>query len=321
MARDFFNRNIRRVTILVRYNNLFMGLAWPIIFAIWGMKKQALKEKVLKVSVMYILAGSLIFLFKFLPEMFIQHSGVDVSGRLLGAKLFSVFFQRLVHVFIGIDWGLIYTAPFLLIGLIYLYCLRSEKIVPFQGLSVLLLVNLGIIMQWMTQGGWYGYRYFIFIAFPLASYPFALFLENFTSRFGRYFWIVIGIIFLFPFLSMVCFEGNNSNLTLSIVNQYFDVTGWGNNTYQFEVWKTAVLQSKGIATSAWGVFSYIRYLFLLLLNREDIMPYQIYFAYSGILLKHFFQTLIILSIPFIFYGVLFYKKRFSLKKEKKSQGG
>jgi len=44
------------------------------------------------------------------------------------------------------------------------------------------------------------------------------------------------------------------------------------------------------------------------------MPYQIYFAYVGTSLKHFFQTGIILSMPFIFYGIVFYRQRFDLKK-------
>ncbi|HPN88771.1 MAG TPA: hypothetical protein PLH56_05490, partial [Candidatus Omnitrophota bacterium] len=146
------------LTILVRYNNIFMALAWPVIFAIWGMKEYSIKEKALRVSVIYFMAALLIIFFKFLPEMFVTVSGVDVSDRLLGAKLFSVFFQRLGHIFIGLDWGLIYTAPFLLIGLICLCFIHRATIVPFRWLSLLLLVNFAIIMQWMTQGGWYGYR-------------------------------------------------------------------------------------------------------------------------------------------------------------------
>ncbi len=223
--------------MLVRFNFIFMALSWPILLTFTSLSTKSSKQKIWSILTMYLIAGAIILLFTACSEKGLSSVMTDVvKDKLMISNSLPLICQRIWHILVGIDWGLLYTAPFLLIGLAYSFFIQTEAAKALRWITPLLLINLWVVIQWMTQGSWYGYRYIIFSAFPLLVYPFALFIDRFAKQWGWKFWIGVMIIAVFPTASMICFE-NSPNLNLHVTPQYFGVSGWGNNTYQLEVWK------------------------------------------------------------------------------------
>lgn len=282
---------------LVRLNDVMMILIWPLV--LFGMSK--------KVLISYGIAGALVLGFYVLPVYF-SHSHVygDLGRQTLLVFNSPVFyFQRLRHILTGIDWGLIYTAPFVLIALasaVFIkYPLRRMIL-----LSILpLLVNLYVIICWRVHGGWYGYRYFVPVAAPLFIYPLALLLSWAGKRWSRQTVLIISLIIgVMPLLSMLAFEGNSSSLTLTNTMEYFGMTDWANNAYQINVWKTLVEQplSFGVAVFKGGPL-YIVYCLNVLMHHQGALLARVKDQYPSFSCITFFRTLFIYCLPFLLWMV------------------
>ena len=194
--------------------------------------------------------------------------------RLLHFYPFIFYVQRIWFIVTGIDWGLIYTAPFILIALgsaVFLkYPLRRVIL-----LSLLpLLMNLYLVICWKSQAGWYGYRYFVPLAVPLFIYPLALILEKADNAFGRRkVLIAVLLISVVPVLSMLAFEGNSSGLTLTNAMEYFGEADWGNNTYQWNIWKMLIKQPVALMGVIFkGGAVYVVYCLKVLMQRRYCSP-------------------------------------------------
>ena len=224
---------------IVRYNNIVSAVIWPIVL-FGGRLKELSKLKFLqKLAIVYISAFFLIVIFKALPNYYNHHVGyIGYYDMLTRVEPLSFYVKRLAHILAGIDFGLIYTAPFIFVALISFFV---KDFSPKNRLFVCLvpmLINLYGVVILKTQGCWYGYRYLIASLMPLLVYPLAFILQKAENDYGYKTNIFLGIIAIFPLLSMLCFEGNGTNLTLKDITQYFGRAGYGNNTYQVEVWKT-----------------------------------------------------------------------------------
>jgi hypothetical protein len=78
------------------------------------------------------------------------------------------YLERLWHVFFGKDWGLAVSAPLMLAGLIGLRYVNPMLRLHLLPAVAALSVNLFMIINWGTNGSFYGYRYLVFAALPLS---------------------------------------------------------------------------------------------------------------------------------------------------------
>ncbi len=192
---------------LVRYNNFLFAVLWPLVLVWDGPAAWQRKHFWKRIQVVGLTAAAVICAFKVIPDYLNHHIGYPLD-RFTEVNALSFYFQRLWHILYGPDWGLVYTAPFLLIGLVFL-CFSShvELRKKFFVCSLPLLVNLYGVIMYKTQGCSYGYRYIVPAAIPLFIYPFAVFLQKILGKYSRKALILLALVAVPPFLSMVCYGG------------------------------------------------------------------------------------------------------------------
>ncbi|MBF0511807.1 MAG: hypothetical protein HQL13_05695 [Candidatus Omnitrophica bacterium] len=292
------------LTILTRFNDVFLGMAWPIILVVYGLPHANLKKKITSLAAMYVIMGLMILYFYVFPKLAVTHDPVFMGDRLLIGHPLGLYIKRIFHILFGQDWGLIFTAPFILIALGGLVTIKTALIKPLRWLSCFLVINFWIIIQWMTQGGWYGYRYFIFTAFVILAYPFAYLLDLAYKRWGKRIILPISLIALFPLLSMICFEGVTPDFSLHNCMQYFGVEGWGNNTYQRAIWDIIINSPIDfIEAIGKGGPTYFLNLILIAFHKTSILPMEVWLPYLSITWEMFYKSMLIYVTPFSLWGI------------------
>ncbi len=286
---------------LVRLNDFLIALLWPII--ILSSKRLCPQKgdfwKI--IALPYLVFISLVVIFKGIPAIGYYEGIISYT---LEVQSFWFYLKRIIHILLGIDWGLIYTAPFILIGLIVLVCktMPLKKRLLFCLIS--LVVNFYTIIAFKTQGGWYGYRYFISAAIPVLVFPLAFLLEKLKAKpIAKIGLIIIAIIAIFPLVSMLSFEGNSSNLTLSVIETN-GIPEWDNHTYQLQVWKTILFQPKEFFIVVFkGGLLYLIYLLALLFKAVKFLPSIVLEKYPDFQLTVLIKTFTLYLLPFFLYGL------------------
>ncbi|MBZ0165692.1 MAG: hypothetical protein K8I00_02715, partial [Candidatus Omnitrophica bacterium] len=232
---------------LVRYNNaVAMGVWWGVLFAQHNVWRNAARNKTVLIALTsFIVCMGIFFL---LPVLMYADTGYLTKFRYFFTPWWLAEYpQRIGNVLFGLSWGLIYSAPFILIGSWATLVGKQPEKKYLRWSMAAMLVNFHIIVTYAAQGGYYGYRYFIFSIIPLLVVPLVGWLKDMEGRYGKKFLAAVGLIALFPLFSMLCFEGNDSTLTQHIV-QLANGYGYSNHTYQWEVWKLLFTQPV-----AWGI--------------------------------------------------------------------
>jgi len=131
---------------LTRPNDIAFAFVWPFL----GMDYSKGVIHGLRQSwVGILLCAGLIMIFKIWPEAVNHmHPYAWASGHLETPMTFAVFIQRIVHIITGTDWGLIYTAPFLLVSLGGMFLLREPVFKRFSWLLLPMAVNFYVIITW-----------------------------------------------------------------------------------------------------------------------------------------------------------------------------
>ena len=169
--------------------------------------------------------------------------------------------------------------------------------------------------MWRTQGAWYGYRVLIASIAPLLVYPLAFILQIAENKFSKKVNIFFVGLSMLPLFSMLCFEGNNTNLTLSPVMEYFGRTSWGNNTYQLEVWKTLFFHPLQFLIAIFKAGPlYLVYLISMFLGVKKYLPGVVLEKYTIFQLSTLIKMLIVYLFPFAL--LLVYNKAYARKKVK-----
>jgi hypothetical protein len=139
-----------------RYNNFFMSAWFPVVAylrARWNRTGAAIAAGGFIVTFI-----ALVVVFKIWPTFYSPVEHYNVAGEIHFELLsFQYLAYRLAKLLIGWDWGLLWTAPFTLLGTVWLYWKNRDR--DLLLLSAPLLVNLVITLLFASQGGWYGYRY------------------------------------------------------------------------------------------------------------------------------------------------------------------
>lgn len=280
---------------LTRYNNLFMSLWFPVVTAIrarWNIGTAAKAAGAFLATF-----GALLLVFKIWPTFYspVEHYNVaaEIHFELLSFKYLG---YRFIKLLVGWDWGLLWTAPFTLLGTVWLYWKNRDRDVAL--LSAPLLVNLIITLLFASQGGWYGYRYLLFALTPFSAFGLAGFLDRFAEY--RSVRAALMLFSVFPVASMLCFEGNPEGLTLHIVQQD-GRSDWGNNTYQLEVWKALVHPKEFAQATLKGIPAYVAVMGLNVLGQRERVPAKLSEKYpQGFVLLTLERVLILLAVPCLF---------------------
>jgi hypothetical protein len=297
---------------LVRYNNVVMSAAWPVI--VWW---QSLRRKVSQNS-----RRALVFLGSFAAAGLVMIAAFKLLPTMLhGAESYTVnreihfdlltpryLIYRFLKLLFGIDWGLIWTAPFTLLGLGGLLASRGKKFEPLKLLLLPVLVNLFVVLLFASQGGWYGYRYLIFTLTPMCAFGLAGLIDKYWARKKlRY---ALFALALPPLLSMFAFEGNPTNLTLHIIPQD-GREDWGNLTYQLEVWKTFFLHPlQFVQVMLKGVPTLLAVTVFGILGKSHALPAVLGEKYpNGAQALTIVRTLTLCAVPFAVWGLARIPKR------------
>ncbi len=292
------------MTILVRTNNVFMALFWPMILFFNGIKDGKNISIWKKIILVYVLAVIMVFGLKIVPELLNPSGGYggDIKARLLTFEPIAFYFKRFVHILFGINWGLLYTAPFIVVAGLALFIQRYPLKHKLIWATLPMLINLYCVIAWRTQGGWYGYRYLIFALMPLLVIPLAHFIDQCKKRMSVWPWI-LSTVAVFPILSMVAFEASGGALHLSVADSGFGQSGWDNPHYQVKVWEIFLfypLEALHIVFDA-GVF-YILNILAKLVHAQHLLSAAMiknYLVFDwGVLIK----TMIVYALPFGLYG-------------------
>ncbi len=196
-----------------------------------------------------------------------------------------------------------FTAPFVIISSISLFLIKSKFRKALFLMSVPIAFNFCIfVLARGSHGSWYGYRYFIYAALHLLVKPMADFIKYMGSKHGKKIYYAIGLISVFPLLSMLCFEGNANNLTLHLSNQW---GGWNNSTYQFEIWKTIFFNPFEIGKAILkGGPLYVIYLISLPLGLDKHLPGIVLSKYSEFNAVVLIKSIVIFSLPLIMSSIV-----------------
>ncbi|MBF0485497.1 MAG: hypothetical protein HQL16_03175 [Candidatus Omnitrophica bacterium] len=292
---------------LVRYNNFFAALIWP--FALFCRNFSEFKTARFwrTMAVVCGAAGAVVFLFKILPDHYLHYQGYSSVGNiLLQLRPLTFYLKRAWHILFGVDWGLLYTAPFIFLGIAGLFLKDFTGRVRIFISLIPMCVTFYIMIVWGSQGCFYGYRLIMASIMPLLVFPLAYIFKKSDEKYGqkiRLFWMLIA---LFPVLSMLFFESGD-NLAL----QHDLNMGWTNHTFQLEVWKTAFGHPKELFFVLFKRVIYFIYLLATLLGFKNKMPATIVNNYP---IYDFWPTLkvfILYALPFVLYGLTRRKKRSS----------
>ncbi len=298
---------------LVRYNNITIALFWPI--AIWSVHDNefVLMKNWKNIVLTYLILFVPFIVFIGLPQisndntshLFIIQNilGVMSSTKIMLLSLINI--NRWKYVLFGYNWGLFYTAPFILISIFSsLYFKADYRKALIMAMVPLAFNFIYLVITWRTPGSWYGYRYFFFSAIPVLLLPIAGSIQYFERKFGQIIYLPLLLLSLLPLLSMLCFEGNSDNLTLHTGYKIKWLGGWDNPTYQLEVWKTLLFQPKAFLVAVLkGGPLYSVYLLTLIFNIKSLLPGIVFEKYPYLEIKVFIKSIIIYIIPFISYFI------------------
>ena len=285
--------------VTVRFNNVPAALIWPFLLMPAGTKAEtrALRRKIFMAAAgLVLIAAGVIFLIYLKDSAYIMRK----IGVFLRVENIFFYPKRVMHILLGIDWGLAYTAPYVLVGLagafLLKFPLRKKLLIALLPMAV----NFLAIMLWKTQGGYYGYRYFTTSIIPLLVYPLALIMKKLKEGGHDYWRRGFFLLALLPALSMLCFDGNTSNLSFRGVQQYFGIAGPGNDTFQMEVWEMLLFSPLQLlwVMCRGGVF-YCMHLVGAALGLSGKFPSPILMAYPAFQTDVFVKTLGIYLLPFV----------------------
>lgn len=291
---------------LTRYNNIGFALGWPLVFILLsGFSIRSLKSwKNVALTALGLI--SLVGVFKIWPEISAQqHPYPWIMKYLLRPISFPDLIHRLDHIFLGIDWGLLYTAPYMIIGwaaICYLKYPAKKYILP---LCSLLLINFYIVIVWGNQGSWHGYRYLLCSSIPLLALPVASLIKNTEQRTQKKLTWLWGLIAVPPALSMLCFEAKNSvfNLYLTVID--FGEMDFTNSLYQSKVWETVLFKPFQLFEFACaGSGQYLYHLMVSAMQKFGLWTNGYMRNYAEFDIWTLVKLMLIYVVPFLLIGLL-----------------
>lgn len=291
---------------LTRYNNVGFSILGPVLVLMSAKFDFRSFKNWPYLLIITLSFAMMVGIFKVWPES-VNHVVVYqwIKAFLLLNITFADLLHRLGHIFLGLDWGLIYSAPYIIIGFMAAIMLNFPLKKYFLSLVAMLGINFYIVIIWGSQGGWYGYRYLIASAIPIFILPISFLFKFIKTKFKRELFLIWMLIAVPPFLSMVSFEGNETSLNLSTSVQDFGRVDITNNLYQFYVWDNFVMHFQDFLKILYkGGAQYAHYIFILLMQKIGFFSNVFFRHYPSFDAAILIRVLLIYALPFIIYWVL-----------------
>jgi hypothetical protein len=259
---------------LCRYNDLPHAVLWPLL-AVWPMRNlPGARERLVSLAKALGVALALWAVFKVVPTLAVgQEKYADAAADVLLKPVDPAFLLRRVFVVLfRTDWGLVFTAPFLLVAGVFLARLRFPQKRLVLALTATNLLNFYMVLNFGAQAGFYGYRYFLFGFLASMILPFALGLHAMRLTHPRASLLGMCLLAVPPVFSMLLFEGNSTDLAMNIIQQDTRLD-WGHPNLQAAAWRHLVEQPRDTLVIMFkGVPAYSTFLFMRLLGLESLLP-------------------------------------------------
>lgn len=285
---------------LVRYNDVFYSLIWPI--ALLGFKNGRFTpiKNWKAICLSYVVGLILITIFALYP-MYVNHYIADTMHtktymyyvhshgfhRLETAPTFLALIKLIAHSLFGLDHGLIYTAPYILIGLVCFLALKKYPLKRnFLVLLMAVILEFYVGIRW-SYGSFYTYRYITFSMAVLCLLPFACFVERIMHN-KLIIW-ALSVYAIVPIMSMLVFQG----VTIDPI-------------YQIHVWSNLIAHpSQQISLIIEGGPVYLIYLVAYIIHHADKLPHVVLqkYNYPDFSFKTLLRLAILYFLPFILYFI------------------
>lgn len=171
---------------------------------------------------------------------------VSIHSKVLGAYIGSskqahgidgllVNMRNFIHILFGVDWGVIFTMPILVLGGIGMVLAAKLKISHRRFIHIILvlltfLAPIYIVLKWKTAGEFYGYRFLVTLL-PFAALGFSELCEKLPRKYKK---IIIYTVFafcIFNFFVILPFELTEKTSLQENTLTPMGGTGWNNNAY------------------------------------------------------------------------------------------
>ncbi len=212
--------------LLTRWNHVLLLF---IPFLVWWLKKERPSAYIIFGFLLILIIGMLYLNITWNMDIFLHK-----ADKALHVKKHMAPLSRIFHILCGQDWGMLWTAFPVCIGVLGLALKKQAKpFYPLYGMMLCIVPTaLFITFKWKTQAGFYGYRYLIPLWIP-AVFGLATLLEKIKNHVSKFIWEygITGLCFfliLFQFLCLIQFE-SSSELGLHLNSK----NDWTNTSYVF----------------------------------------------------------------------------------------
>lgn len=213
------------VLFLVRYNNILLATVLVAIGLFYN--NPDTPKMILKRSwQLFLPAGILVFLIRILPILSNgynkqEHTYEGALERILPSLDPYFYLQRILDIVFGLDMGILYTAPVLLLAIAAIPWTWRKIPAALLWISSVALLNLYLAIMWRSTGSYYGYRYLTFTAIPLLAIFLCKAFEFIPSKSRT---LAYSLIFIFvsflPLFSIFAFERLMEFCVIPFTNEY-----------------------------------------------------------------------------------------------------
>lgn len=147
----------------------------------------------------------------------------------------TMYLGNLLHVFFGLDWGILFTMPVLLFGGIAFIINPRIMILKHKILNIILFLLafwacFHVVLQWKNSGEFYGYRFLVSLL-PFCAIGCAALIEIPWLKYKKIITFLILVFCLFNFFIILPFELTEKTTLLPDNISPMGGRGWGNNAY------------------------------------------------------------------------------------------
>lgn len=147
----------------------------------------------------------------------------------------TIYLNNLLHIFFGLDWGILFTMPILFFGGIAFIINPKIRIFRHKILDIMLFLLafwacFHVLLQWKNTGEFYGYRFLVSLL-PFCAIGFAALIEIPWLKYKKIITFLILVFCLFNFFIILPFELTEKTTLLPDNISPMGGRGWGNNAY------------------------------------------------------------------------------------------
>lgn len=142
--------------------------------------------------------------------------------------------KNVIHIMFGLDWGLLFTMPVLLVGgIAFIFgsgqIFKHYRIFHFFLAVLTFTFPFFIVLLWKNTGDFFGYRFLVSLL-PFSAIGYAAFLENKFPQFRKINAAIIVVFCILNFFIILPFEYVDAT-TLTPGYTAMGGYGWRNNAY------------------------------------------------------------------------------------------